>query len=95
MSWINVDDELPVIEISAFNSDDVLLRFDNGKCLVGYFSCFGEWHDGDEGLPLVKEPTHWMPIPKLPGEEEVEAEEAAERSASSSLHSSTAGAAQS
>jgi hypothetical protein len=29
--------------------------------------------------PVAIEPTHWLPIPKLPGEEDLERLEAAER----------------
>ena len=70
--WISVDDAVPE------NTDNVLAVLDGQVCIMNYFS-FQEngetimaWayvYDGINGDGVYDdnyEPTHWMPIPKIP-----------------------------
>lgn len=66
--WIPVSDRLPE------KQKDVLIYFADGNAAVGF------WHDQDENVTFWcaytdggyytdcdSEPTHWMPLPELPG----------------------------
>lgn len=68
--WIPVEEELPEI------NQDVLMYFDAGNMAAGF------WHDGDETITFWcsysddgwytdcdSEPTHWMPLPMPPKED--------------------------
>ena len=72
MSWISVEDQLPVIGAAVFTigkfkdkpaTNHVVARLnDDGKWLVGYTL------NGDRYVLVVFEtfPTHWMPLPEPP-----------------------------
>ena len=62
MDWISVKDELPPDDIVG-----LLLLTDGSHVWLAYYE--GQWdmYDDDYAEYL---PTHWMPLPALPGEPE-------------------------
>lgn len=72
MKWISVKDEFPE------PYEPVLLAFDGGDCRYDIGSYDPDWDDddrfpsswadSDSHKAFDCDPTHWMPLPALPGE---------------------------
>jgi hypothetical protein len=63
MEWVNVADGLP-------DDDTIVLMHIPGEAepvWTGFLSSIsGEWVDPDS-MRLMKQPSHWMPLPEPPG----------------------------
>lgn len=57
MEWISVKDRLP-------EAEQRVVIFDRGQFSVSYLTAWGHW--AIEQQDVMKEPTHWMPLPKPP-----------------------------
>jgi hypothetical protein len=72
--WISVKDRLPEFgeEIYRRKNTDTVLAWDGYEYVMGYFTRFSlfdevEFQGVDEdGNYMVKNPTHWMPLPEPP-----------------------------
>ncbi len=60
-NWISVEDELPKINWTM--SDTVVVTDGDGGLRLAWYHQDEGWHFATE-LPF--EPTHWMPLPKMP-----------------------------
>jgi hypothetical protein len=83
MQWISVKERLPEVdETQSSNSEDVLILDSDGTMYVGHMDFYPvagyrkeskvTWSENATGCGCCAEglhPTHWMPLPKPPGQE--------------------------
>lgn len=76
--WISVNDRLPEFgeKIYCRRNTDTVLAWDGYEYVMGYFTHHSQLDEvefngvDEDGNYMVKTPTHWMPLPEPPKEEE-------------------------